>query len=235
MKTLILTFLTILISPYFWGQSCNCKENKILKQIISCKPEILENNSKIYWNFNCDSSWLTFENSKGDKKKLYSLDKELIELTTRIGYVYFKEFKNTFLFTNKVISGCCDPDDYYLHDKNNGDLIKYLGRAIFVSDSKSLPFVVSITNSNYKDNSITDFNSLNIYNLDARKEYKIPFEKGQIEKGIKNNHYMFSEYIFDESEITNDILILKYHIDKYIKGKVIEEMTLKIDLKKYSS
>lgn len=233
MKKVSLVILAILISQYFLGQSCNCNENRTLTQIISCSPDILKNNSKIYWNFNCNSSWLTFENSKGIKKKLYSLDKDVIELTTRIGHIYFKEFKNTFLYTNKVISGCCDPEDYYLYDINTVDLIKYLGRAIFVSESEKVPFVVSITNSNYKSNSIADFNSLTIYNLDTRKEYKIHFEKKQIENGIKNNNYMFTEYIFDESEITNDILVLKYHIDKYIKGEEIEELIFKIDLKKY--
>ena len=235
MKTLLQIFFTILISQSVWGQSCDCKENEILKEIISCEPKVLDNSSKIYWNFNCDSSWLTFENSKGYKKVLYSLDKDFIELTTRIGHVYFKEFKNTFLFTNKVISGCCDPVDYYLYDKSNGDSIKYLGRAIYVSDSASVPFVVTIRNSNYDENSMTDYNSLTIYNLDTRKEFKAPFPKGQIEKGVKNNDYMFAEYIFDESEIKNDILILKYHVDKYIKGKQLKVMTFEIDLKKYSS
>ncbi|WP_028981099.1 hypothetical protein [Sporocytophaga myxococcoides] len=215
MKTSLVIFFTIFISQSVSGQFCDCKKKEVLKQIISCEPKVLDNNS-----FNCDSSWLTFENSK---------------LTTRIGQVYFKEFKNTYLYTNKVNSGCCDPVDYYLYDKTTGNLIKYLGGALYVSDSISSPFIVTITNSNYDKYSMLDFNSLTIYNLDTRKEYKIEFDKGQIEKGIDNNNYMFPEYIFDETEIINDTLILKYHIDKYIKGKEIKEMVFKIDLKKYSS
>ena len=207
----------------------------MLNELISCKPHILKNNAKLFWSFNCDSSWLTFESPRGKKKILYSLDKDFLDLTTRIGHVYFKEFKNTFLYTNKVISGCCDPEDYYLYDKSNGDSIRYLGRAIYVSDNISLPFVVTITNSNYDENSITNYNSLSIYNLNTRKKFKVPFPKGLIEKGIKNNDYMFPEFIFDEAEIKNKILILKYHVGKYIKGKPLKQITFKIDLKKYSS
>lgn len=235
MKTLIVIFLTFLISTTIWGQSCDCKSNELLNELISCKPEVLNNQSKIYWNYDCDSSWLIYENSNGNKKILYSLNKDFIEFTTRIGFVYFKEFKNTFLYTNKVISGCCDPEDYYLYDKSNGDSIKYLGRAIFVSDSIGLPFVITITNSNYDQNSMIDYNSLTIYNLDTRKEYKVPFDKGKIQKGIKNNDYMFPENVFDESEIINETLILKYHVEKYIEGKNIKQYTFKIDLNKYSN
>ena len=159
MKTFLQIFFSILISQSTWGQLCNCIEDESLKENISCEPEFLDNNSKIYWNFNCDSSWLTFENASVYKKILYVLNKDMIGYTTRIGYIDFKEFKNTFLITNKVISGCCAPADYFIYDKTNGDSIKYLGRAIYVSDNASLPFVVTVTNSNYKENSTIDYNS----------------------------------------------------------------------------
>jgi hypothetical protein len=207
----------------------------MLKEYISCKPTIFENKAKFFWSFNCDSSWLTFESSKRKRKRIFSLGDGLVSLTTRLGYMYWTEFNKTFLITNHVISGCCDPVDYYLYNKTSGDLIKYLGRAIYVSDNKKLPFVVSITNSNYDTISRIDYNSLSIYNLDSRRQFKLPLPRGDIKKGIKNNDYMFPEDVFDTPILISGILILKYSTDKYIKGKPLKYKTIKIDLKRYSS
>ena len=149
--------------------------------------------------------------------------------------MYWTEFNKTFLITNHVISGCCDPVDYYLYDKTSGDLIKYLGRAIYVSEDKKIPFVVSITNSNYDTISRINDNSLSIYNLDSRKEFKLAVPKGDIQKGVKNNDYFFPEYVFDTPVLVGDILVLKYSTDKYIKGQRLKYKTIKIDLGKYSS
>jgi hypothetical protein len=54
------------------SENCNCEENKELKDYISCKETVFRNGAKIYRQFNCDSSWLVFENKK-IKKNIYSL------------------------------------------------------------------------------------------------------------------------------------------------------------------
>ena len=234
MRPLLLT-LALFISTVVNGQSCLCGQDTILKESISCKPTIFENKAKIFWNFNCDSSWLTFESSNKKRKTIFSLSDGLVSLTTRLGYMYWTEFNKTFLITNHVVSGCCDPVDYYLYDKTSGDLIKYLGRAIYVSDNRKFPFVMSIANSNYDTISRIDYNSLSIYNLDSRKEFKLTIPRGDIEKGIKNNDYLFPEDVFDTPILASDTLVLKYSTDKYIKGKRLKYKTIKIDLKKYSS
>ena len=94
---------------------------------------------------------------------------------------------------------------------------------------------MSIANSNYDTISRIDYNSLSIYNLDSRKEFKLTIPRGDIEKGIKNNDYLFPEDVFDTPILASDTLVLKYSTDKYIKGKRLKYKTIKIDLKKYSS
>lgn len=234
MRPLLLT-LGLFISTVVHGQRCHCDQDTMLKESIPCKPTIFKNKAKLFWSFNCDSSWLTFESSKRKRKIIFSLSDGLVSLTTRLGYMNWTEFNKTFLITNHVISGCCDPVDYYLYDKTSGDLIKYLGRAIYVSDNKKIPFMVSITNSNYDTVSRIDYNSLSIYNLDSRKEFKLTLPRGDIKKGIQNNDYMFPEDVFDTPILVSDTLILKYSTDKYVKGKRLKYKTIKIDLKKYSS
>lgn len=133
MKILLIS-IGLLASTIIWGQNCDCEKDTMLKEYISCKPLHFDNDSKLFWSFNCDSSWLTFENFKGEQKIIFSLEKDFLDLTTRLGYVQFKEFKTTFLVENNVISGCCDPPDYYLHDKTSGNLIKKL----FKKKSKSI-------------------------------------------------------------------------------------------------
>lgn len=234
MRPLVLA-LWLFISVVVYGQDCNCDKDTILKDYITCKPKYLDNKSKLYWRFNCDSSWLTFENSKGHRKTIFSLGDGLVSLTTRLGHVSFTEFKTAFIYTNKVISGCCDPDDYYLYDKTSGNLVKYLGRAVYVSEDSGLPIVVSITKSNYRRTSEPDLNTLTIYNLDKRKEYKIPIPKGDIAKGVKNNNFMFPEYVFDTPLVSNGKLTLRYFTQDYRKNKQVNYKTVIIDLKKYSS
>ncbi len=207
----------------------------MLKEYIFCKPTYLDNMSKLYWSFNCDSSWLTFENFQGQRKIIFSLRDDLVSLTTRLGHVSFTEFKTTFLVTNKVISGCCDPDDYYLYDKRSGSLIKYLGRAVFVSEDRRLPLIVSVTKSNYRRTSKPDLNTLTIYNLDTRKEYKLSIPKGDIEKGMNNNNFMFPEYVFDTPFVSDSILTLRYFTQDYLKNKQVNYRTIVINLRKYSS
>lgn len=235
MKTTLLIIILFFGATNSWGQNCNCDSDTLLKDLIFCKPINFDNKAKLFWSYNCDSSWLTFENDKKQQKSIFSLDKELIELTNRLGYVSFEEFKTTFLVTNKVISGCCDPNDYYLYDKYSGDLVKYLGRAIFVGDDQYSPFILSVTNSGYKDNPQIDYNSLTIYNINTRKEFKIPLTKNDIKLGMKNNRFMFPEDVFEIENIENDILTIKYHTDKYIRGMPLKYKTITIDFNKYSS
>ena len=216
--------------------TCFCQDKPFLKNNIHCKPHFLSNGAKIYWNYSCDSSWLTFENTKSEKKILYSLDKELIELTNRIGPVVLHEFKNSFLYEYAVISGCCDPAISYLYDKNSGQLIKQFGRSIFVSSDTKIPILVGIKNSDYEENTEIDMSRLILYNFDTRKEFEIPFEGDQIELGCKNNEYLFPEYVFHDSEISSKKLILKYHTrnsDNLIKNKKLQEKIFKINLERY--
>ena len=234
MKTLLIS-IGLLVSTIMWGQNCDCEKDTMLKKCISCKPIKFDNGSKLFWSFNCDSSWLTFENIRGEHKIIFSLEKDFLDLTTRLGYAEFQEFKTTFLVTNNVISGCCQPQDYYLHDKTSGNLIKYLGRTIYTSEDKNIPIVVSITNSKYDTITKPDYNSLTIYNLDNNKESQLALPKGDIKKGLKNNHFMFPEDLFETPEIKEDKLYIKYSTQRIDKNKPLKYKTIIIDLKKYSS
>ncbi len=215
--------------------NCRCDSLPNLNEFISCDPICFDNKAKLTRNFNCDSSWLTFENAKGNKLQIYSLHKELTGLTHKLGYVYFTEYETTFLAENRVASGCCYPNDFYLHDKNTGELIKYLGRAVYVSEDKNSPFVISITNNNYKDEDTSepDYNSLTVYNLETRKEFKISLPAGDIDKGMNNNHFRYPEELIEAEIIGKHTILIKYYTDEYKGNKSIVYKVVKVDLRKY--
>lgn len=217
-----------------YPENCRCDSFPNLNEYISCEPIYFNNKSKLVRNFNCDSSWLTFENAQGNRVQLYSLNKELVGLTHKLGYIGFTEYKTAFLVENRTASGCCQPNDYYLHDKSTGKLIKYLGRAVYVSEEKNLPFLISLTNSNYdNDASGSDYNSLTIYNLDTKKEFKVSVPIGDIKKGMDNNMAMYPEDLIETEVAGRGIVLIKYYTHKYEEDKPVKYKMVKIDLNKY--
>jgi hypothetical protein len=236
MRILIVSFVLLLFRTSVIGQDCHCDEDPTLNTFMPCDTTIFHNNAKLFWSFNCDSSWLTFRNSRDKRKVIFSLTKDFMELTKRIGYVGFQEFRRSFLVENRVISGCCQPSDYYLYGKITGNLLKYLGRAIFTSSQRNVPYIISVTNSNYDTASKANLNSLTIYNLDNNKEYKLPLPKGDIKKGMINNNYVYPEEVFDmPADVKDNKIVIKYSTQKHQKNKKFVYKIVLIDTTKYSS
>ncbi|MFN8237394.1 MAG: hypothetical protein U0T77_04425 [Chitinophagales bacterium] len=89
---------------------------------VDCDIRTLKNKAKLYYQFNCDSIWLTLENN-GQKKIIFSTDTELYAYTYRLGYQLEKEYKNSLLF--KFGCSASIPDcSYILINKWNGKVLK---------------------------------------------------------------------------------------------------------------
>lgn len=233
MKRLLLT-LIFLWTTFVFGQNCNCETNTLLSEIISCDTVKFDNKASLYWSFNCDSSWLTFESPAHKKEIIFSLGDGLQDMTGRLGYIYAQEYKNTFLIQNNVISGCCSPSDYYLFDKETGELKAGLGRLIFYSQDKKSPFTIGVTSSTYDTTSVSDYNSLTIYNIDKDTKYFVPLPKGQIEKAMNETELIYPEYLFDEPRVMGDSISLTYYLRKPKNNTDRPVKTVTLDLKKYS-
>jgi hypothetical protein len=218
---ILLTFS--FLSP---AQNCSCITKPNLNEIISCKKTTFKNGAKIYRQFNCDSSWIVFEDKNKKKKTLFSLDKELIELTEKLGFVSWTEYRKSFLIENRLISGCCDPSEFILFDKNNGEKISDLGREIFHSQINQFPFFVSINSEN------SDY--LTFLNLDTNKIFKIKLPKNRIKKTLEVTSELFIETLFEEGQIINGVFEIKYRYKKNEKDKWHIEKVF-VDLKKHIS
>jgi hypothetical protein len=219
-----LTITLFIISQLCLGQNCNCKKQPELNDNISCEKTVFKNGAKIYRQFSCDSSWVIFESKNKKKIVLFSLDKELIELTGKLGFAEWFEYKNSFLVEYHTISGCCDPYEYILFDKATGRKIANIGRQLFASNDNKYPYIVSID----KDKS----NFLSFLNLETNKIFKINLPKGRIEKTLKITNDHFSETLFEEGEIKNGVFKIQY---KYKNSEDDDWLskTISVDLKKH--
>lgn len=206
-----------LIAELLIGQNCSCKTQPEFSKIISCEKTIFKNGAKIYREFNCDSSWVIFESKNNKKKIIFSLNKAFIELTGKLGFVNWFEYKDTFLIENHKVSGCCEPYEYLLFDKKSGEKIANIGRVTFYSKNEKYPYFVSID----KENS----NFLSVLNLETNKVFKIDLPKGRIEKTMKINGGLFPEKLFENGNIKNGIFEIQYKYKKteeseWLIGKV---------------
>jgi hypothetical protein len=231
MRTII-TVLGLLFGTFSFGQSkCFCEKDTMLKQIIDCRIIKFANKAKLYWSFNCDSSWLTFESSTHNKNIIFSLGDGLQDYTGRLGYSYAQEYKSKFLIQNRVISGCCAPLDFYLFDKSTGQLKKNLGKLIFYSKNEKLPFAISLKNSSYDTTLVLDDNFLSVYNIDNNKTSYVKLPRGEIERAMKNTKETEPEFLFDEPILKGTTVYLTYLLDKPESGKKRHTKTIMIDLK----
>lgn len=216
-----LIIILFFLSQIFHTQKCNCENHPELKRIISCKPQVFKNNAKVFWQYNCDSSWLIFQNNH-IKKKLFSLEKDLISLTNRIGYSNIEEYKHSFLVEYRVISGCCQSPEYILHNKNNGNVIKKLGIILYKDQTKNnTPFILTLK-------SLT---TILFTDLNTNKINNFYLKKGMLEKIMLQNNYLSTDNIFDKIEMQNNIILLHYKI--FNKKKQPKKKTIKINTEKF--
>lgn len=183
-------------------KNCGCKSKPDLTEFISCDTITFQNGAMLYRQFNCDSSWLTFESKSGLKSVLYSLDKPLIELTERLGYIFEKEYQSSLLFINKKASGGGFPVDFELVSKDSGQVLKEFGTIIFHSDDSLNNFVLYLSSDS--------LDTLSLYSVDQNKDFNFSIPKGRLWKTVRETSQMFPEFLFEEPTIDKSILTLTY-------------------------
>ncbi|RYF89705.1 MAG: hypothetical protein EOO00_09705 [Chitinophagaceae bacterium] len=90
MKLLLLFLVSLSLGTR--AQPCSCEQDSFLSELISCTPIVFDNHAQLFWNYSCDSSWLTFEDTAGKRNVIYAM--ELVEYTGRLGYSYAAELDN---------------------------------------------------------------------------------------------------------------------------------------------
>ena len=209
-------FLVLLFSLKFsYGQQkqCSCKTDTLINHFTTdCKTTLLRNGSKLYWQFNCDSIWLTLQDKNGKKIIIDTVPIEYYAYTYRLGYRLVKEYENTLLFRSGCpANGSCN---FNLVDKSSGKKLKQFGELIYDHDKeKFYDFIIYFSSKNY----------LTIYFIDDNKKYNIRINGDNFTSVVP-------EYQFDKINLSNNILTLVYNYEKDNKRK---QGQITIDLKKY--
>jgi hypothetical protein len=224
--TPLFSFYTIAQKPSKMSGNidCGCKSKLNLNEFISCDTTSFQNGSKLYRQFNCDSSWLTIESKSGLKRVMYSLDKSLIELTARLGYQFVKEYKATLLFENRHASGFGFPLNFELIDKDNGNVVEDFGTIIYYSDIEFNNYVLYL--------SPNSLDTVTYYNIDTKTKFNYLIPEGRLRKTVMESNQMFPEFLFEEPKTVNNILTFKY---KYLESADVEKWNtdvITIDLQK---
>lgn len=183
--------------------NCGCvKDSLITEYTTDCDTVTLKNQSKLYYQFNCDSIWLTLEQKNGLKKILYQEKenfKQYYGIQYRLKYFLSKEYKNTVLFR----SGCPanGPCNFVLVDKNTGVLKRQLGELIYEHDPRTFyDFIIYFSN---------DYKSITVEFVDTGRKIKTNVKK-------EDFNAIIPEYQFDKIKYTNGIITLGYNGNKVI-------------------
>lgn len=199
-----LFFLLCLYSTIGYSQNCNCDKNELLQSIINCDAYIFDNGNSLKWNYDCNASYLIFENKEGSKI-LFELEAPLLELTGRLGYTYWEEFDKYFLITNRLVSGS-QPAEYILFDKDTGNEVKQLGYQL--GESKEMIYFLDFSNED----------QLQIIAFDKKtSDYKfIDLPNEIIENSMRNSNYIWLIQLFKTKNIETEepILMIEIHNEK---------------------
>jgi len=207
----LFTIILLLFSIQTFGQKaqCFCDKNKYMNSATtSCDTIIFNNKSFLYWQYNCDSIWLTLENKKNEKYIINDVEVDLFGYTYRIGFQLIKEYQNSLLFRYGCpANGTCM---YTLIDKNNGKTLKEFNQLICIDTDINLDnaheyeyeFVVYFSEN---------YNKIIVYNINNDKTLEFPFNDNL-------NNDPTPEYLFSKMLLKNNILTLFYHTNK-VKNK----------------
>ncbi len=188
-------------------KQCSCTIDKSISEsgVSNCQTTRLSDGSSLYYQFNCDSVWLTLNNKLNRKRVIYVLKgedyKDLCGYNFRLGYQLAKEYKKYLLFRSGC--GANGPCNFILIDKLTGKKVKEFGELIYNHQGMGhfYKFVIYFTSDR--------LNRLAIHYLDSGKKYFIPVNPVHFNNAIP-------EYTFDDVTIQQSKLLLKYGL---INGK----------------
>jgi hypothetical protein len=193
-------FLLILVQTFGQKKECFCEKDSLMAESISCDTTYFSNKSKIFWQFNCSTIWLTLENKEGKKITIDEVPIELSGYAYRLGYHLIKEYKNSLLFRSDCAA--TGPCSYTLVDKNNGKKIREFYQLICIdSDVQTeneheydFNFVVYLSDS-----------SIVVEYIESKKRVKVAF-KDKLTAAIP-------EQQFDKMNLKNNVLTMFYETD----------------------
>lgn len=179
-----------------------------------CDTTVLTNGAKIYSQWNCDSTWLTFENK--EKIILQScIDLDPI-LCSRTGLQFIKEYPNYLFFVHNWISGCCTPPDLIFIDKVTGKEQQRVPNTLFISGDSDENYALYFSDTTYTE--------LIYHNHELNMKYIYLFPKDKVLNSVTKNEALKLNDIFKEFKREQELFTFNFINEKGIT----EELNMKI-------
>jgi hypothetical protein len=182
----------------------------------NCEYQNFQNGSRLYWQWNCDSAWLTFENN--EKLLLKSCEDETVYGCQRAGLGFLKEYPSYLLFQYEWISGCCASPDILFISKKTGKEIERITQDLFVWGDIENDYLLYFSD--------TTFTSLVYLNHLTDKKYNIQFEPNKIDSLAQTREVLRLTELFENIQKNEDELTFEL---KLKNGEMIKK---RIEIKK---
>jgi hypothetical protein len=210
---LSLIFCSLLVS----GQKASCACDSISSEAfqLDCNKRKLGNGALLFYQFNCDSIWLTLQNARGKTRVLYSIPTRLHDYHDRVGWVFYREYRDALLFRKDCVppTGC----DFFLVDKTTGHTRLELGEIIDCPGMEKLKGLLF-----FLDSSSDKKLKLVLYYPDSGKRIELPLKKADFNSENPNQQ-------FGSIRLNGNILSVSYR-----PGESNPPLrTLRFDLRRY--
>ena len=181
-QTLIILIIIISYSTVFSQEyNCGCDTiNIIPENRYQCDTTIFTNGAKMYWQWDCDSSWLTFENK--EKFILKSCNEVNVYGCLRTGLDFLKEYPNYLLFQYKWVSGCCTPPDLIFLNKENGNELRRISNSQFIWGDTDENYTLYFFDTTY--------NRLIYLDNNTDQKHICKFDKEQVNQSVTKNNVL---------------------------------------------
>lgn len=202
MKKYLLIFILFICIPLF-AQKTNedCfpfmqkEDNSFFKDTTH-----FSNGGKLYYLWNCDSTWLTFQGK--EKVILKSCSKVDPILCSRLGLQFLKEYNKYLLFLYNWSSGCCTTPDLVFIDKKNGQEIKRITNDQFVCGDNDQDYSMFFTDTTYME--------LVYLNHQTNREIKFQFKDNRILKLMGEKEVLHPSKLIKQFRRKDDQMILEF-------------------------
>jgi hypothetical protein len=172
---------------------------------IDTDTNFFSTGSMLYWQWDRDSSWMTFESNEHSKTILMQLEGGIMSYTDRLGLCFIKEYDDFIHFQNRWISGCCTPPDMVFLDKSSGKEINRISNMAFIWHSWEDDYVIYFSDSLYNVIEYFDLKNNN------KRETNLPLEKGTSKLSLAVANEYYPNDIFNAPKIKGNHLLLEYH------------------------
>ena len=202
----------MVLSTYAQDSDQNCYEWMHFERNKSfTDTTFLGNGAMLYYQWNCDSTWLTFKKEEEVILKSY-LDCDPF-LCSSLGLTFIKEYPSYLLFIHNWSSGCCTPPDLVFIDKSTGHEKKRIGNWQFIWGDADEDYALYFTDTTYTD--------LVYLNHETDVEYPYPFESKKVRESLDNNGAMYLHDIFSNYDKKYNSFIFKFTTENGDSEKIV--------------